>query len=146
MRHSIAARKFDRSTSSRRAMLRYLTANLVLNERIVKTDAKAKVLRRVAERLIPKADRLGEVADTAHDKLSGADRARRLAVARRIGMYIPRFGVRIEKGGESKRVDLHEKVLIELTKRFNGRPGGYTRIMKVGPRRGDNAPMALIEL
>src|SRR5215472_2677511 len=146
MRHRNSGRKFDRNTSSRRAMLRNLAANLVLHERIETTDAKAKELRRVAERLITKAKRLGEVAYTAQDKLSPKDRARRLHAKRLVRAYIPRFGVRIEKGGVAKKVDLVEKIFLDLAKRFNARAGGYTRIVKLGPRRGDNAPMSLIEL
>jgi large subunit ribosomal protein L17 len=146
MRHRNAGRKFDRNTSNRRAMLRNLTANLILHERIETTDAKAKELRRVAERLITKARRLGPVAYTPQQDLSPADRARRLAAARIIGAYIPRFGVRVETGGASTRVDLVEKVMIDLAKRYAARPGGYTRIVKFGPRRGDNAPISLIEL
>jgi len=146
MRHKNAGRKFDRNTSSRRAMLRNLAANLILHERIETTDAKAKELRRVAERLITKARRLGPVAYTPQSDLSAADRARRLAASRSIAAYVPRFGVRVEDGGGTKRVDLVEKVLIELSRRFANRPGGYTRIVKFGPRRGDNAPISLIEL
>jgi large subunit ribosomal protein L17 len=146
MRHRNSGRKFDRNTSSRRAMLRNLTANLILHERIETTDAKAKELRRVAERLITKAKRLGEVAYTAGDKLSPKDKARRLHAKRLVAAYIPRFVVRIEKGGTPKRVDLVEKVFLDLAKRFAARPGGYTRIVKFGPRRGDAAPMSLIEL
>jgi large subunit ribosomal protein L17 len=127
-------------------MLRNLTANLILHERIETTDAKAKELRRVAERLITKARRLGPVAYTAQADLSPADRARRLAAVRRISAYIPRFGVRIEAGGVEKRIDLVEKIMLDLAKRFATRPGGYTRIVKFGPRRGDNAPISLIEL
>jgi large subunit ribosomal protein L17 len=127
-------------------MLRNLTANLVLHERIQTTDAKAKELRRVAERLITKAKRLGEVAYTPQDKLSAKDKARRLHVARLVRAYIPRFGVRTEKGGEHKKVDLVEKVMLDLAKRFASRPGGYTRIIRFGPRRGDNAPISLVEL
>jgi large subunit ribosomal protein L17 len=126
-------------------MLRNLTANLVLHERIETTDAKAKELRRVAERLLTKAIRLGEVAYSGNDKLSPADQARRLHAKRLVRAYIPRFGVRIEKGGAEKKVDLVEKVFLDLAKRFQGRAGGYTRIVKFGPRRGDNAPMSLIE-
>jgi len=146
MRHQNAGRKFDRNTTSRRAMFRNLTANLVLNERIETTDAKAKELRRVAERLITKARRLGEVSYTPLEKLSEKDKARRLATKRLISAYIPRWGTRVEKGGETKKVDLVEKVLIDRAKRFEGRAGGYTRIIKVGERRGDNAPMSIIEL
>ena len=145
MRHKNAGRKFDRNTSSRRAMFRNLTANLVLHERIETTDAKAKELRRVAERLLTKAMRLGEVAYTPSDKLSLADKARRLHAKRLIAAYIPRFVTKIEAGATSKRVDLVEKVFLDLAKRFQGRAGGYTRIIKIGPRRGDNAPISLIE-
>jgi large subunit ribosomal protein L17 len=146
MRHKNSGRKFDRNTSSRRAMLRNLTANLILHERIETTDAKAKELRRVAERLITKARRLGDVAFTPHADLSPADRARRLAASRLIAAYIPRFGVRVEAGGVTTRVDLVEKVLLNLAKRYAARPGGYTRIVKFGPRRGDGAPISLVEL
>lgn len=126
-------------------MFRNLAANLVLNERIETTDAKAKELRRVAERLITKARRLGEAAYTPQEKLSDADKARRLHVKRLIASFLPRWGTKTEKGGETKKVDLVEKVLLDLAKRFEGRPGGYTRIIKLGERRGDNAPMAIIE-
>lgn len=145
MRHKNSGRKFDRNTSHRRAMFRNLTANLILHEKIETTDAKAKELRRVAERLITKARRLGEVSYTPQGELNDTQKARRLAVQRAIGAYIPRWGVRIEKGGDSKKVDLVEKVMVDLAKRFSERPGGYTRIVKFGPRRGDNAPMSIIE-
>lgn len=146
MRHGNSGRKFDRNASSRRAMFRNLTANLILHERIETTDAKAKELRRIAERLITKARRLGAVAYTPHADLSPSDRSRRLAASRMIAAYVPRFGVRIESGGEAQRVDLVEKVMLDLAKRFASRAGGYTRIVKFGPRRGDNAPISLIEL
>jgi len=146
MRHKNAGRKFDRNTSSRRAMLRNLTANLILHEKIETTDAKAKELRRVAERLITKARRLGPIAYTVQSELKPADRARRLAAARVIAAYIPRFGVRVETGGALTRIDLVEKVLLDLAKRYAERAGGYTRIIKFGPRRGDGAPISLIEL
>jgi large subunit ribosomal protein L17 len=146
MRHKNSGRKFDRNTSSRRAMFRNLTANLILHERIETTDAKAKELRRVAERLITKARRLGQIAYTPQTELSPTDRARRLAASRNIAAYIPRFGVRVETGGTTTKVDLVEKVLLDLARRYADRAGGYTRIIKFGPRRGDNAPISLIEL
>lgn len=144
MRHLNAGRKFGRNTSHRRAMFRNLTANLVLHERIETTDAKAKELRRVAERMITKAVRLGDVAFTPNDKLDEKARARRLHAQRLVSSFLPRFGTKVV-GGESKKVDLVEKVMLDLAKRFQGRPGGYTRIVKVGARRGDNAPLAIIE-
>jgi len=127
-------------------MFRNLAANLILHERIETTDAKAKELRRIAERLITKARRLGVVAYTPQADLSPSDRARRLAASRLIAAYVPRFGVRLESGGDVKRVDLVEKVMLDLAKRYASRPGGYTRIVKFGPRRGDGAPISLVEL
>ena len=146
MRHRNSGRKFDRDTSHRRATLRALTANLVLYERIETTDARAKEVRRVAERLITKARRLGESAYTPNEKLDAKARSRRLATERQVAAYIPRFVTRTDKGGETKQVNLVEKVLIDLGKRFKDRPGGYTRIIKFGPRRGDGAPMSALEL
>ena len=145
MRHANAGRKFDRNTSHRRAMFRNLAANLVTHERIETTDAKAKELRRVAERLITKAIRLGDVAYTPWNDLTPQNRAKRLAAQRLVGQFLPRFGVR-EDGGVSQKIDLVEKVFVDLAKRYQGRPGGYTRIVKLGPRRGDGAPMVYIEL
>jgi large subunit ribosomal protein L17 len=146
MRHKKLGRQFSRNTSHRRAMFRALTANLVLHGRIETTDAKAKELRRVAERLITRAVRLGDVGHTAADKLSPADKARRVAVKRQVGEFLQRFATKQDKDGTSTKVDLVEKVLVELGARYQNRPGGYTRIIKLGRRRGDNAPMSLIEL
>lgn len=123
-------------------MFRNLAANLVNHERIITTDAKAKELRRVTERLITKAKRLGVVAYTPNDKLSASDKAKRLHVARLVGSFLPRWGV--ERDGTKR--DLVEKLLVDLAKRMAERPGGYTRIVKLGPRRGDGASMSLIEL
>jgi len=125
-------------------MFRNLAANLIAHERIETTDEKAKELRRVAERLITKAKRLGEVAYTAHADLKPEQRAKRLHAVRHVGAFIPRFGTRVE-AGETKKIDLVEKVFVDLAKRFMARPGGYTRIIKLGPRRGDNASMSIIE-
>ena len=155
MRHMNAGRKFGRNTSHRRAMFRNLTANLITHERIETTDAKAKELRRVAERLISKAIRLGEIAfikppaeapaDAGKAKELRTNQARRLHVERIIRSYIPRFGVKVDENGDNARIDLVEKVLLDLAKRFQGRAGGYTRITKIANRRGDHAPMSVIE-
>ena len=141
MRHRNAGRKFDRDGSSRRAMFRNLAANLVLHERLETTDAKAKELRRVAERLITKARRLGTVAYTPWAELTKTDQARRLHAQRLVASFIPRFGVK-----NDKKVDLVEKIFVDLAKRYAERPGGYTRIIKMGPRKGDAAPISIIEL
>lgn len=142
MRHRKDGRKFSRNTSHRRAMFRNMAANLINHERIVTTHAKAKELRRVTERLITKAKRLGAVAYTPLEKLDARDRARRLHVKRLLASFLPRFAV--ERDNLTRR-DLIEKVMVELSQRFAERPGGYTRITKLGPRLGDNAPMSVIE-
>jgi large subunit ribosomal protein L17 len=141
MRHKKSGRQFGRDTSSRRAMLRNLAANLITHERIETTDAKAKELRRVAERLISKATRLGQTGFTPQSELNAVEKAKRLHVSRLVGSFVPRWGV--DRTGA--KIDIVEKVLVELAKRFQGRPGGYTRITKLGPRRGDGAPMTIIE-
>ena len=142
MRHKKAGRQFGRDTSSRRAMLRNLAANLITHERIETTDAKAKELRRIAERLISKAKRIGKIAFTPQADLSAADKSKRIHAERLISSYVPRFGV----SSSGDKVDIVEKVMVNLTKRFETRAGGYTRIIKLGPRRGDGAPLAMIEL
>jgi large subunit ribosomal protein L17 len=154
MRHLKAGRKFGRNTSHRRAMFRNLAANLVLHERIETTDAKAKELRRIAERLITRATRLGEdlTKDTA--SLSDAERqqvlARRVHAQRLVARFLPRLVAKQGTDGVLEEVDLVYKLFHEIAPRYMervkaGKGGGYTRIIKVGPRRGDNAPMSLIE-
>jgi large subunit ribosomal protein L17 len=141
MRHRKDGRQFGRNTSHRRAMFRNLAGTLITHERIVTTDAKAKELRRVTDRLISKAKRIGAAAHTAQADLSAEQKAERLHVSRELLRFLPSHGVDAE-GVERNLVD---KVLAELTKRFAERKGGYTRIIKLGPRRGDGAHMSLIE-
>jgi large subunit ribosomal protein L17 len=124
-------------------MFRALAANLVLHERIETTDAKAKELRRIAERLITKARRLGKVAYTPWGELGPKERSQRSAAKQHVGKFLRRVGV---PGEDADSVDLIEKVLTVLAKRYADRPGGYTRITRLGPRRGDNAPMSVVEL
>jgi large subunit ribosomal protein L17 len=135
-------------------MFRNLAANLVLHERIETTDAKAKELRRIAERLVTKALRLGEELTADLSALERADkerlRARRLHAERLVASFLPRRVVRTLPDGTSEEVDLIRKLFDELAVRYlprvkEGRGGGYTRITKKMARRGDCAPMSLIE-
>jgi large subunit ribosomal protein L17 len=155
MRHRKSGRKFGRNSSNRRAMMRNLAANLLLHERIETTDAKAKELRRVAERLITKALRLGDALTADLAKLKQADRhsvmARRLHVQRQMAAYLPLKVSRTLKDGSTEEVNLVTKLFEQIAPRYldrvkAGKGGGYTRIIKELNRRGDNAPMALIEL
>ena len=115
MRHKVSGRKFGRATDERRSMYRNLVTALLNHEKIITTEAKAKEIRGMAERMIT----LGK-----DGKLS----ARRQALA---FIY------------DEKVTD---KVFKELATRYATRPGGYTRITKTGPRLGDGAAMAQIEL
>ncbi len=156
MRHRKAGRKFGRNTSHRRAMFRNLAGNLVLHESIQTTDAKAKELRRIVERLLTKALRLGDdlVVDlnTITDEAKKADViSRRVHAQRLVGSYIPNHVTRTLPDGTYEDVDLVYKIFHEIAPRYLERVkankgGGYTRIIKVGQRRGDNAPISIIEL
>lgn len=137
-------------------MFRNLAGNLFLHERIETTDAKAKELRRIAERLISKALRLGEDLTVDIAKLKEADRtrviARRVAAQRQVARFLPhRLGIQNNKDDELETVDLISKLFNDIAPRYAeraaaGHGGGYTRIIKKGNRRGDNAPMSFIEL
>lgn len=154
MRHLKAGRKFGRNTSHRRAMFRNLAANLVLHERIETTDAKAKELRRIAERLITRATRLGDALTVDVNTVPEAERtelvARRVHAQRLVASFLPRYVAKQGADGEQIEVDLVYKLFHEIAPRYMervkaGKGGGYTRIVKVGARRGDNAPISIIE-
>jgi large subunit ribosomal protein L17 len=155
MRHRKAGRKFNRSPAHRRAMFRNLVGNLVLHERIKTTDAKAKELRRIAERLVTRAARLGDdlVVDIAKIK-DDVERERvlssRMHAQRLVARFLPKRMSRTTAGGEIEEIDLVYKLFHEIAPRYltaikAGKGGGYTRVIKLENRRGDNAPMALIE-
>ncbi len=107
--------RFGGGASHQKAMFGNLVASLIAAEGLVTTEAKAKALRPVMEKVITKA------------KKGGVHR-HRLVVA-----FI-------------RDKDMAHKLFEEIGPRYADRPGGYTRILKLGPRHGDNAPMARIEL
>lgn len=155
MRHQKAGRKFGRNTSHRRAMFRNLAGNLVLHERIETTEAKAKELRRIAERLITRAARLEDDLTVDVSKLDDEERqrvlARRVHAQRQVASFLPRKLTRTNPDGTEDEVDLVHKLFHEIAPRYMERVkekkgGGYTRITKMLARKGDNAPMALIEI
>lgn len=122
MRHRIAGKKLGRDKDERTALRRNLVKQLFEHERIRTTHAKAVAVRGQAERLIT-------LAKTSSDK-SVAEKvhARRLAAAR---LSDP---------------EAVKKLFDDIAPRFGDRPGGYTRIVKLGPRLGDAAEMVLLEL
>ncbi|WP_044895218.1 50S ribosomal protein L17 [Bacillus alveayuensis] len=116
-------RKLGRTSAQRKALLRDLATDLIINERIETTEARAKELRSVVEKMIT----LGKRGDL---------HARRQAAA----------FVRKEVANTETGQDAIQKLFSDIAPRYQDRQGGYTRIMKLGPRRGDGAPMVIIEL
>ncbi|MEI3614545.1 50S ribosomal protein L17 [Pseudogracilibacillus sp. SO30301A] len=115
------ARKLGRTTDTRLALLRNLTADVIIYERVETTEAKAKELKKTVDKMIT----LGKRGDL---------HARRQAAS---FLY-------------NKKTEDDEQVLQklfgEIAERYENVQGGYTRVLKLGPRRGDGANMAIIEL
>ena len=115
MRHLKAGRKLGRTSSHRLATMRNMVTSLLQHEKIETTEAKAKELRPLTEKMVS----LGKRGDLH---------------ARRLAMRVIR--------DES----VAKKLFDDIAPRFKDRAGGYTRILKVGRRHGDNAPVSIIEL
>jgi large subunit ribosomal protein L17 len=115
MRHRQSGKRLGRNTSHRKAMLRNMVTSLLEHEKITTTDARAKELRPIAEKLITLAKR-------------GDLHSRRLAT---------------EVVRDRKTVS---KLFERIAPRYAERPGGYTRIIKLGHRLGDNAALSMITL
>jgi large subunit ribosomal protein L17 len=130
----MAYRKLGRTSSQRKALLRGLTTDLLISERIETTEAKAKELRSTVEKMIT----LGKRGDL---------HARRQAASYLIKEVASVVEVETEDGKtKEKNVYVLQKLFDDIAPRYTERQGGYTRILKVGPRRGDAAPMVIIEL
>ena len=134
MRHRVAGKKLSRSSGHRKALRRNLVTALFQHERIETTEAKAKAVRGQAERLITLAKR--GLAEEQEDPSRGVH-ARRLA-AGRLNRWVT------ESDGTA--VDVVKKLFEDIAPRYVDRPGGYTRMYKLGPRKGDAASMVLLEL
>ena len=134
MRHRVAGKKLNRSSGHRTALRRSLVTALFHHERIETTEAKAKAIRGQAETLITLAKR--GLAAEGEDPSRGIH-TRRLA-AGRLNRWLTE--------PDGTRVDILEKLFGEIAPRYMNRLGGYTRIYKLGPRKGDGAPMVLLEL
>ena len=134
MRHRKSGRRLGRNSSHRKAMYRNMATSLLEHGRIKTTDAKAKELRRVVERLITLSKK---VPPSVIEAASGEE-ARKLGAKRLHAIRRARRTV--------KDRDVLHKLFTEYSEHFLDRPGGYTRITKIGRRNGDNAPMSIIEL
>jgi large subunit ribosomal protein L17 len=133
MRHQRAGVHLSRTSAHRKALFSNLVAALFTNERIRTTDAKAKETRRLAERTITWARRVGDVLGKKADRRSTEESAR-VVHAVRMARRIVR-----DRGAVMKLFD-------EIAPRFQARHGGYTRIVKLDQRPGDAASMSLLEL
>lgn len=123
MRHRVAGKRLGRDTGHRKLLRRNLMNDLFRYERIRTTEAKARAIRGETEKLITKAKRGLAAPDPQR-----AVHARRLVFAR------------------LRNKENVAKIFDELAPRYVDRPGGYTRMLKLGPRKGDAAPMVLLEL
>ena len=122
MRHSVSGYRLGRSTGARLALRRNLIKQFFIHERIQTTRTKAAAIRGEAERLITIARNSAKGSDT--DKVS----ARRLVIS---------------KLGDNQVI---KRLFDEIAPRFANRNGGYTRVLKLGPRMGDAAEMVILEL
>lgn len=122
MRHKLSGHKLGRTTGARTALRRNLIAQLLTHDRIRTTKAKAAAVRGDAERIITIA------RNSANASEAGKVAARRQVVA---------------KLGNNRII---KRVFDEIGPRFANRNGGYTRVMKLGPRLGDSAEMVILEL
>jgi large subunit ribosomal protein L17 len=134
MRHHVAGKKLNRSRGQRSALRRSLVTALLYHERIETTEAKAKAIRGQTEKLITLAKR--SLAKVEGDPARGVY-ARRLA-AGRLNRWMTE--------PDGTRVDMVQKLFEDIAPRYADRPGGYTRVYKLGPRKGDAAQMVLLEL
>jgi large subunit ribosomal protein L17 len=122
-------------------MFRNMAAALIVHEKIDTTQAKAMELRGIVERIITKAAKAGDAVGKPLDSLSADERARQIHLRRTIGKFLPRE----YDDGQGEWVNVIHKLFFVLGPRFKERPGGYTRVTKIGNRRGDCAPLARIE-
>ena len=121
-------RKLGRTSSQRKALLRDLTTDLIVNGRITTTEARAKEVRKTADQMITLAKR-GDLA------------SRRKAVA-----FVRNVGADVKEDGDNIRIQSAlQNLFEELAPKYAERNGGYTRILKTMPRRGDGAKMVILE-
>lgn len=130
MRHQKSGRKFSRQSGPRDALLSNLVTSLIEHERIKTTDPKAKELRRLAERTISWATSVGSLV--GNEKNDAADKARIVHAMRQAQRIV-------------KHKPTLQKLFEDIGPRLVGRPGGFLRIMKLGYRHGDAAPVSIVE-
>lgn len=169
-------RKLGRYTSARKALLRNQVTSLINNGKVVTTDAKAKEIRRITEHIITLAIKEKDNFDTVNikakvarkdangkrikenkdgktvtvydiiDKEIKKDKPSRLHARREMLKTLLPATKTIKGKKKVEKVDLVEKLFDEIAPKYENRKGGYTRIVKIGQRKGDGALEVLIEL
>lgn len=169
-------RKLSRTTSHRMAMLKNMTTSLILNGKIQTTEARAKEVKAIVDSLIDlavrekdnfetkeklvsraKVDKNGKKVKTTKTSKNGnkyevieretvkqevkVDKPSRLSARRKMFKYIDKI-----KDGKGNTIDLTKKLFEEIAPKYETKKGGYTRIIKLVPRRGDSAEMAQLEI
>ena len=142
-------RKLGRTTDIRNAMLRTLTTDLILHGKIETTEARAKEVKAIADSIISLAIKEKNNFETVDAKVvkeettekRQKDMPSRLNARRKMMTKINK--VKDENGNN---IDLIAKLFDEIAPKYEGRVGGYTRIIKAGPRRGDGAEVAILQL
>lgn len=137
MRHRVGFKDLSRSSAERKALLRGLVTSLLKYEVIQTTEAKAKEARRIAEKIITRAKNANKTINELTAK--GSDEA--ILAAKGVNVHAHRM---IAKTLYSEEVVA--KVFTELAPRYEKRVGGYTRILKLGYRQGDAAPVVQLSL
>jgi large subunit ribosomal protein L17 len=119
MKHLVKGRKFSRVKKVRTALFKTLIGSFILKEKITTTEAKAKEIKPMVDKIITKAKKIS------------ADETKRVAIVRDLRKEIPLAAVKKLSG--------------EFASKFSARTSGYTRILKIAPRKSDGAKMAIIE-
>jgi large subunit ribosomal protein L17 len=132
MRKRKKGRKFSRERGQRKSLLKTLAVSLILKGKIKTTEAKAKELASFVEKQITRARKISLVLAKDEKEKKAVKRSKdELAVIRYFSRFYPSFVVK--------------KLTEEIASRYKGRKGGYTRIIKLGPRKSDSSRMAIIE-
>jgi len=119
MKHRVKGRKFSRVKKQRKALLKSLLGSFFMREKITTTEAKAKEIKPLVDKIINKS------------KQTKKDEKRKIAIVRELGKTLPQIAVK--------------KISGDFINRFDQRTGGYTRITKIERRKSDGAKMAVIE-
>ncbi|MBE7531917.1 MAG: 50S ribosomal protein L17 [Chloroflexi bacterium] len=138
MRHRVHGRRLNRSMAHRNALRKNMVSDLICYEQVLTTEAKARMLRPTAEKMITLAKR---GITSGKENPAQEIHARRLAAAR-----IARYRLVKDDDGNVEEVDVVKKLFDDVAPRYMDRPGGYTRLVKIGKRAGDNADMAMLLL